>query len=99
MIQSLSVGKIVAKMSIFRLSSHLKKLQLQWNVDLSKLLVTGQICSLNQGFVIWKFIFIYFTVTGAINTVRYIEVSLNRGSLNRGSTVLLSHFSLFVPKD
>ena len=31
-----------------------KKDSLQWNLDLTKLLGTGQICSLNQGFIILK---------------------------------------------
>ena len=33
-----------------------------------------QISSLNQGFVISRFFFIFFTITGAKNTVRYVEV-------------------------
>ena len=37
----------------------------QWNLNLTKSLGTGQIRSLNRGFVISSFFFIYFTVTGA----------------------------------
>ena len=47
---------------------------LQWNLDLAKSLGTGQIRSLNRGFVVSRFFFIYFTIAGAKNTVRYIEV-------------------------
>ena len=47
---------------------------LQWNLDLTKSLGTGQIRSSNRGFVISRFFFICFTITGAKNTVRYIEV-------------------------
>ena len=47
---------------------------IQWNLDLTKSLGTGQVRSLNRGFVISSFFFIYFTITGAKNTVRYIEV-------------------------
>ena len=47
---------------------------LQWNLDLTNSLGTGQICLLNRGFIILRFFFIYFTITGAKNTVRYIEV-------------------------
>ena len=36
---------------------------LQWNLDLTKSLGTGQICSLNGGFVISRFFTIHFTVT------------------------------------
>ena len=36
---------------------------LQWNLDLTKSLGTGQICSLNGGFVISRFFSIHFTVT------------------------------------
>ena len=35
---------------------------------------TGEIRSLNRGFVISRFFFIYFTILGAKNTVRYVEV-------------------------
>ena len=35
----------------------------QWNLDLTKSLGTGQICSLNGGFVISRFFSIHFTVT------------------------------------
>ena len=35
---------------------------------------TGQIRSLNRGFVISKFLSIYFTFTGAEKAVRYIAV-------------------------
>ena len=48
--------------------------QLQWNLDLAKSLGTGQIRSLNGGFVVSRFFFIYFAIAGAKNTVRYIEV-------------------------
>ena len=37
--------------------------QLQWNLDLTKSLGTGQICSLNGGFVISRFFSMHFTVT------------------------------------
>ena len=37
--------------------------QIQWNLDLTKSLGTGQICSLNGGFVISRFFSIHFTVT------------------------------------
>ena len=37
--------------------------RLQWNLDLTKSLGTGQICSLNGGFVISRFFSIHFTVT------------------------------------
>ena len=47
---------------------------IQWNLDLAKSLGTGQIRSLNRGFVVSRFFFIYFTIAGAKNTVRYIEV-------------------------
>ena len=46
----------------------------QWNLHLTESLGTGQIRSLNRGFVISRFSFIYFTITGAKNTIRYIEV-------------------------
>ena len=36
---------------------------LQWNLDLTKSLGTGQICSLNGGFVISRFFSIHFIVT------------------------------------
>ena len=36
---------------------------IQWNLDLTKSLGTGQICSLNGGFVISRFFSIHFTVT------------------------------------
>ena len=47
---------------------------LQWNFDLMKSLGTGKIRSLNRGLVILRFFFIYFNITGAKNTVGYIEV-------------------------
>ena len=34
---------------------------------------TGKICSLKQGFVIWRLIFMYFTIPGVKKIVRYIE--------------------------
>ena len=37
--------------------------RIQWNLDLTKSLGTGQICSLNGGFVISRFFSIHFTVT------------------------------------
>ena len=37
--------------------------RLQWNLDLTKSLGTGQICSLNGGFIILRFFSIHFTVT------------------------------------
>ena len=40
-----------------------KKTIVQWNLDLTKSLGTGQICSLNGGFVISRFFSIHFTVT------------------------------------
>ena len=46
----------------------------QWNLDLTKSLGTGQIRTINRGFAISRFFFIYFTITGAKDTVRYIEV-------------------------
>ena len=49
-----------------------RKFHVQWNLDLTKSLGTGQIRSLNR--VISRFFFTYFTITGAKNTVRYIEV-------------------------
>ena len=65
--------------------------QIQWNLDLTKSLGTGQICSLNGGFVISRFFSIHFTVTlaGDIEIISFVisRTSLNRGSLNRGSTV------------
>ena len=63
---------------------------LQWNLDLTKSLGTGQICSLNGGFVISRFFSIHFTVTLAgTEIISFVisRTSLNRGSLNRGSTV------------
>ena len=39
------------------------KKYIQWNLDLTKSLGTGQICSLNGGFVISRFFSIHFTVT------------------------------------
>ena len=47
---------------------------IQWNLDLAKSLGTDQIRSLNRGFVVSRSFFIYFTIAGAKNTVRYIEV-------------------------
>ena len=47
---------------------------MQWNLDLTKSLGTDQIRSLNRGFVMPRFFFIYFAITRAKNTVRYIEV-------------------------
>ena len=38
-------------------------IQIQWNLDLTKSLGTGQICSLNGGFVISRLFSIHFTVT------------------------------------
>ena len=55
--------------------------------DLTKSLGTGQICSLNGGFVISRFFSIHFTVTLAGISFVISRTSLNRGSLNRGSTV------------
>ena len=68
---------------------------LQWNLDLTKSLGTGQICSLNGGFVISRFFSIHFTVTLAGTGIEIISFvisrsSLNRGSLNRGSTVIIN---------
>ena len=34
---------------------------------------TGKICSLYRGFVIWRFFFIYFTITGVKKIVSYTE--------------------------
>ena len=51
-----------------------RKNLIQWNLDLAKSLGTGQIRSLNGGFVVSRFFFIYFSIAGAKNTVRYIEV-------------------------
>ena len=66
------------------MAMHISTLTIKWNLDLTKSLGTGLIRWLNRG---RSLSFIYFTITGAKNTIRYIEVSLNRGSLNRGSTV------------
>ena len=64
---------------------------IQWNLDLTKSLGTSQICSLNGGFVISRFFSIHFTVTLAGTEIISFVISrtlLNRGSLNRGSTVV-----------
>ena len=37
--------------------------RVQWNLDLTKSLGTDQICSLNGGFVISRFLSIHFSVT------------------------------------
>ena len=46
---------------------------IQWNLDLTNSLGTGQIRSLNRGFVISSLFYMYFTISGPKNTVRYIE--------------------------
>lgn len=58
-------------------------------LDLTKAQGTGQTCSLKRGFVILKFFSIRFTVSGAENTARYIEDFVCRGSLYRGSHILI----------
>ena len=59
---------------------------LQWNLDLTKSLGTGQIRSLNQGFFISRFYhtFYYYWGKECRSVLRFL---LNRGSLNRGFTV------------
>ena len=47
-------------------------------------------------FVISRFFFIYFTITGEKDTVCYIEVFVNRGSLNQGSTVVRFDYLWFI---
>ena len=46
---------------------------IHWNLDIKYDQGTGKICSLQLGFVISKFFFIYFTLTGAKKIVRYAE--------------------------
>ena len=60
---------------------------IQWNLDLTKSLGTGQICSLNGGFVISRFFLFYCNFDRDIISFVISRTSLNRGSLNRGSTV------------
>ena len=46
--------------------------QLLWNLDTTKAKgLTSRICLLQRGFIISKFFFMYFTITGAKNVVRY----------------------------
>ena len=53
-----------SKTSTNRTAAILKiRTSVQWNLDLTKSLGTGQICSLNGGFVISRFFSIHFTVT------------------------------------
>ena len=45
----------------------------QWNLDITKCQGTGKMCSLYRGFVISRFFFICFTMTGVMKIVRYTE--------------------------
>ena len=47
---------------------------LQWNFITKGQGAVGKICSLYRGFVISRFFFIYFTITGVKKIVRYTEV-------------------------
>ena len=49
----------------------------QWNLDLTKSLGTGQICSLNRGFVLSKTSIMITNLRGNNQNVRYIEVIVN----------------------
>ena len=46
---------------------------LQWNLDITKCQGTGNICSLERGFVISRSFFMYFTITGVNKVVRNTE--------------------------
>ena len=46
---------------------------IHWNLDIKYDQGTGKICSLQLGFVISKFFFIFFTLTSAKKIVRYAE--------------------------
>ena len=48
-------------------------LHIQWHLGITKDERTGKIYSLKRGFVISKFFFIYFTITGVKKIFRYIE--------------------------
>ena len=54
----------------------LQRSQIQWNLDLTKSLGTGQICSLNGGFVISKTSGDITNLKENDQKVRYIEVIL-----------------------
>ena len=60
-------------------------IKIQWNVDLTK----GQE---TWGFIISRFFSIYFTITGVNKSFVITRTSLHRGSLHRGSTVILVFF-------
>ena len=47
--------------------------QIQWNLNIAKGQGTGIICLLYRGFVISRFFFIYFTITGVKKIVSYTE--------------------------
>ena len=63
-------------------------IKIQWNVDLTK----GQE---TWGFIISRFFSIYFTITGVNKSFVITRTSLHRGSLHRGSTVILV-FSFWI---
>ena len=47
--------------------------QIQWNLNITKGQGTGKICSLQRGFVIFRFFSIYFAITGVKKIVCYTE--------------------------
>ena len=56
-------GRALPRFVVGKLCPRVIPNQVQWNLDLTKSLGTGQICSLNGGFVISRFFSIHFTVT------------------------------------
>ena len=52
----------------------MKRTSIQWELDLTKCQGTWEIGLLYRRFVISKFFFIHFTITGLRNMVRYTEI-------------------------
>ena len=65
------VTKNLEVSGFFRPGQSILIFKLQWNLDITKGGGTGKICSLKRVFVISRFFFICFTVTGVKKIVRY----------------------------
>ena len=56
-----------------KINRHFSNGRLEWNLDIKKGQGTSNICSLQRGFVISTFVFIYFAVTGVKKIICYTE--------------------------
>ena len=71
---------------------------LQWNLDVMQGQGTGKICLLYQGFIIARFFFIYFTITGVKKIVHYAEdFAIERFVISRFHRI--SIFKLLEPQE